>query len=116
MIIFLQLHYLLVKGLYTIYRYLLDFGFIIIVFLIFSIDYNLKITNVGSIAIDLLEVSIESTIEPTLKNSIIRVDTENIKDYLPILPNSETVLGIHLTGALNFLSNNQYPLAGILLN
>jgi len=75
-------------------------------------DYNLKITNVGSISIDLLEISIESTIEQSLKNSIIKIDTENIKEYLPITPKSEIVLGIHLTGALNFLSNNQYPLAG----
>lgn len=96
--------------------YILHFGFIIIVFFIFSIDYNLKITNVGSIPIDLLEISIESTIEPALKNSIIQVDTENVNDYLPISPNSEIVLGVHLTGALNFLSSNQYPLAGILLN
>lgn len=76
-------------------------------------DYNLKITNVGSISIDLLEVSIESTIEQSLKNSVIKVDTENINDYLPIAPNSEIVLGVHLTGALNFLSSNQYALAGI---
>lgn len=78
-------------------------------------DYNLKITNVGSIPIDLLEISVESTIEQSLKNSIIQVDTENINDYLPIDPKSEIVLGIHLTGALNFLSSNQYPLAGIFL-
>lgn len=75
-------------------------------------DYNLKISNVGSISIDLLEISIESTIEHSLKNSIIKVDTENIKDYLPITPKSEIVLGIHLNGALNFLSSNQYQLAG----
>jgi hypothetical protein len=75
-------------------------------------DYKLKITNVGSIPINLLEVSIESTIEQSLKNSIIQVDQENIQDYLPIFPNSEIVLNVHLTGALNFLSNNQYPLAG----
>lgn len=75
-------------------------------------DYKLKITNVGSIPINLLEISIESTIEQSLKNSIIQVDVENIQDYLPISPKSEVVLGIHLTGALNFLSNNQYPLAG----
>lgn len=81
-------------------------------FLIFSLDYKLKITNVGSIPIDLLEVSIESTIEQSLKNSIIQVDTEIIQEYLPFSPKSEIVLGIHLTGALNFLSNNQYPLAG----
>lgn len=76
-------------------------------------DYNLKITNTGSIPIDLLEISIESTIEQSLKNSIIQVDVDNIKDYLPIPPKSEIVLGIHLIGALNFLSTNQYPLAGI---
>ncbi|XP_026821894.1 protein brunelleschi [Rhopalosiphum maidis] len=76
-----------------------------------SEDYNLKILNVGSISIDLLEISIESTIEHSLKNSIIKVDTENIKDYLPITPKSEILVGIHLTGALNFLSSNQYPLA-----
>lgn len=76
-------------------------------------DYNLKITNVGSISIDLLEISIESAIEQSLKNSIIKVDTENINDYLPIAPNSEIVLGVHLNGALNFLSSNQYALAGI---
>lgn len=75
-------------------------------------DYNLKILNVGSISIDLLEISIESTIEHSLKNSIIKIDTENIKDYLPITPKSEILVGIHLTGALNFLSSNQYPLAG----
>lgn len=77
-------------------------------------DYNLKITNVGSIPIDLLEISIESTIDQSLKNDIIQVDTENIKEYLPITPKSEIMLGIHLIGALNFLSSNQYPLAGIL--
>lgn len=78
-------------------------------------DYNLKISNVGPISIDFLEISIESTLENSFKNSIIKVDTENIKDYLPIIPKSEIVLGIHLTGALNFLSSNQYPLAGIVL-
>lgn len=77
-------------------------------------DYNLNITNVGSIPIDLLEISIESTIDQSLKNNIIQIDTENIRDYLPIAPKSEIVLGIHLTGALNFLSSNQYPLAGML--
>lgn len=92
--------------------YILQSSGILITFYIFSMDYNLKISNVGSISIDLLEISIESTIEHSLKNSIIKVDTENIKDYLPITPKSEIVLGIHLTGALNFLSSNQYPLAG----
>jgi len=80
--------------------------------LIISVDYNLKITNIGSIPIDLLEISIESTIEQSLKNSIIQVDIDNIKDYLPIAPKSEIVLGIHLIGALNFLSSNQYQLTG----
>lgn len=75
-------------------------------------EYSLKITNVGSIPIDLLEISIESTIEQSLKNSIIKIDTEHIKNYLPIAPESEIVLSIQLTGALNFLSSNQYPLAG----
>jgi len=79
------------------------------------VDYNLKIINVGSIPIDLLEISIESTIDQSLKNNIIQVDTENIKEYLPINPKSEIKFGVHLTGALNFLSSNQYPLAGILL-
>lgn len=76
--------------------------------------YNLKITNIGPIPIDLLEISIESTIEQSLKNSIIQVDADSVKDQIPIAPNSEIVLGIHLTGALNFLSNNQYSLAGIM--
>lgn len=76
-------------------------------------NYNLKITNIGSIPIDLLEISIESTIEHSLKNSIIQIDVDNIPNQLPIASKSEIVLGIHLTGALNFLSNNQYPLAGI---
>jgi len=31
---------------------------------------------------------------------------------LPITPKSEIVLGIHLNGALNFLSSTQYQLAG----
>jgi len=79
------------------------------------VDYNLKITNTGQIPIDFLEISIESTIEQSLKNSIIQVDADNVKDQLPIASKSEIVLGIHITGALNFLSNNQYPLAGILL-
>lgn len=78
-------------------------------------DYYLKIKNVGSISIDLLEISIESTIEPSLKNNIIQVDSDNIKDYLPVAPNTEIMLGVHLTGALNFLSSNQYPLAGKIL-
>lgn len=76
-------------------------------------ECNLKIINVGSIPIDLLELSIESTIEQSFKNSIIQIDTEHIKNDLPIAPKSEIVLGIHLTGALNFLSSNQYPLTGI---
>lgn len=97
---------------YIKYKTILVFICILIIFYNFSMDYNLKISNVGSISIDLLEISIESTIEHSLKNSIIKVDTENIKDYLPITPKSEIVLGIHLTGALNFLSSNQYPLAG----
>jgi len=80
--------------------------------LIISVDYNLKITNIGSIPIDLLEISVESTIEQSLKNSIIQVDIDNIKDYLPIAPKSEIILGIHLIGALNFLSSNQYQLTG----
>lgn len=93
----------------------LIFGSVIIGFkyLLFSVDYNLKITNIGSIPIDLLEISIESTIEHSLKNSIIQIDVDNIPNQLPIASKSEIVLGIHLTGALNFLSNNQYPLAGI---
>lgn len=97
---------------YTKYKSIFSFCLYTNHFYIFSMDYNLKISNVGSISIDLLEISIESTIEHSLKNSIIKVDTENIKNYLPITPKSEIVLGIHLTGALNFLSSNQYPLAG----
>lgn len=97
---------------YTKYKSIFSLYLYTNYFYIFSMDYNLKISNVGSISIDLLEISIESTIEHSLKNSIIKVDTENIKNYLPITPKSEIVLGIHLTGALNFLSSNQYPLAG----
>lgn len=59
-----------------------------------------------------MEISIESIIDQSLKNNIIQVDIENIKEYLPIAPKSEIMLGVHLTGALNFLSNNQYSLAG----
>lgn len=89
-------------------------NYIFLFLLLFSIDFNLKITNVGSIPIELLEITIESTIEQSLKNSIIQINTENINHYLPITTKSEIVCGIHLTGALNFLSNNQYPIAGIL--
>lgn len=95
------------------YRKIIFVVIIIIFYVIFSVDYNLKIKNIGSIAIDLLEVSIESTIDHSLKNNIIQIDTENVKNCLPIKPESEIVLGIHLTGALNFLSSNQYPLAGV---
>lgn len=81
-------------------------------FLLFSMEYNLQMINVGSIPIDLLEISIESTIEQSFKNNIIQIDTEHIKNNLPLAPKSEIVLNIHLTGALNFLSSNQYPLTG----
>lgn len=81
-------------------------------FLLFSMEYNLQMINVGSIPIDLLEISIESTIEQSFKNNIIQIDTEHINNNLPLAPKSEIVLNIHLTGALNFLSSNQYPLTG----
>ncbi|XP_050428976.1 protein brunelleschi [Adelges cooleyi] len=75
-----------------------------------SIDYNLKLTNVGSIPIELLEVSIESTIDQSLKKNIIQIDTKTVTDSLPLDPKSEIILSLQLNGALNFLSSSQFPL------
>ncbi|XP_050532714.1 protein brunelleschi isoform X2 [Daktulosphaira vitifoliae] len=76
-----------------------------------SIDYNLKLTNIGLIPIEFLEISIESTIDPQLKHSIIQIDTEEIFSNLPFKSKSEMLLKVQLNGALNFLSSSQFSLA-----
>lgn len=66
----------------------------------------ITLKNVGLIPVEMLEVEVNSILDPILQNQIFTWDNEEIKRLLPIQPNESASFTITLYAAANFLAPN----------
>ncbi|XP_017781590.1 PREDICTED: protein brunelleschi [Nicrophorus vespilloides] len=70
-----------------------------------STECIITLTNTSQVAIEMLEVSIQSILEPNLQEQIFSWDAEEIQKQLPIVPNSSATINVRLYSAANFLAS-----------
>lgn len=54
----------------------------------------------------MLEVSMQSVLEPALQDQIFKWSNENLQAQLPLMPNCSASLTLYLYSAANFLASN----------
>lgn len=70
-----------------------------------SAECTITLTNSGQVPIEMLEVSIQTVLEPALQQQIFKWSQENLQAQLPLMPNQTASLTLYLYGAANFLSS-----------
>lgn len=70
-----------------------------------STEVSITLMNVSKVPIEMLEVSIQSDLEPMLQEQIFKWSQENLAGQLPLLPGSSASLTLYVYCAANFLSN-----------
>ncbi|KAJ8935382.1 hypothetical protein NQ314_012793 [Rhamnusium bicolor] len=71
-----------------------------------STHCTVTLTNVGQVPIEMLEVEVNSILEPSLQEQIFKWDNEEVKRQLPIQPNDSATITLYLHAAANFLAPN----------
>lgn len=69
-----------------------------------STECTITLTNRSQVPIEMLEVSMQSVLEPGLQDQIFQWSKENLESQLPLLPNSSASLTLYLYSAANFLT------------
>lgn len=68
-----------------------------------SSECTITITNTSDVAIEMLEVSMQSVLEQSLQDQIFKWSRENLESQLPLLPGQSASLTLYLYCAANFL-------------
>lgn len=71
-----------------------------------SSECTITLTNTGQVPIEMLEVSIQTVLEPGLQDQIFKWSQENLQAQLPLLPNCTASLTLYLYSAANFLATS----------
>lgn len=74
-----------------------------------STECTITLTNNSQVPIEMLEVSIQSVLEPTLQDQIFKWSQENLEAQLPLMPNCTASLTLYLYSAANFLAPSFAP-------
>lgn len=64
----------------------------------------MTITNVGQIPIEMIEVSIQSTLDTIMENKIFKWSDENLMTQLPLQPGNSASLTLYLYAATDFVA------------
>ncbi|KAH1007037.1 hypothetical protein HUJ04_004319 [Dendroctonus ponderosae] len=67
---------------------------------------TITLTNPSQIPIEMLEVTINGALDPSLQSEIFHIDQEAISSMLPLLPEQTASFPVKLFGAANFLAPN----------
>lgn len=71
-----------------------------------SAQCTVTLTNTSQIPIEMLEVSVNSILEPYMQNEIFLIDQEEVQLILPLLPEQSASFSVRLFAAANFLAPN----------
>ncbi|XP_018574402.1 protein brunelleschi isoform X2 [Anoplophora glabripennis] len=71
-----------------------------------STHCTVTLTNIGQVPIEMLEVEVNSILEPTLQDQIFKWDDEEVRCQLPIQPSKSATITLYLHAAANFLAPN----------
>lgn len=71
-----------------------------------STHCTVTLTNIGQVPIEMLEVEVNSILDPTLQDQIFKWDNEEVQGQLPIQPNESATITLYLHAAANFLAPN----------
>ncbi|KAF2898541.1 hypothetical protein ILUMI_07633 [Ignelater luminosus] len=69
-----------------------------------STECTITLTNTSQVPIEMLEVSIQSVLDPSLQDQIFKWSQENLESQLPLMPNGTASLTLYLYSAANFLA------------
>lgn len=67
---------------------------------------TINLSNIGELPIEMLEVEVNSILDPSLQYQIFKWSNDDIKSLLPILPNESASFAVHLYATANFLAPN----------
>ncbi|XP_018334201.1 protein brunelleschi [Agrilus planipennis] len=65
----------------------------------------ITIANTSQVPVEMLEVSIQSVLEPSLQDQIFKWSNDDLQKQLPLLPGNSASLTINLYSAANFLAS-----------
>jgi hypothetical protein len=62
------------------------------------------LSNVGDLAIEMVEVSVHSTLEPSVQEQVFQWSQENLQAQLPLQPGADASFTIYLYSLADFLT------------
>ncbi|XP_069696670.1 protein brunelleschi isoform X2 [Periplaneta americana] len=71
-----------------------------------STECSVTLSNVGELAIEMVEVSVHSTLEPTMQQQVFQWSQENLQAQLPLQPGATASFTIYLYSLADFLTPN----------
>lgn len=71
-----------------------------------SAECTISIKNIGKVPIDMIDISIKSTLDSLTENKIFKWSDENLKMQLPLQPDTSASLTLYLFGDVNFILPN----------
>ncbi|KAJ8925963.1 hypothetical protein NQ315_009816 [Exocentrus adspersus] len=71
-----------------------------------SAHCTVTLTNTGQVPIEMLEVEVNSILDPCLQNQVFKWDNDEVQQQLPIQPNESITVTLYLHAVANFLAPN----------
>lgn len=72
--------------------------------IIYSAECTITLTNIGQVPIEMIEVSIQSTLDAATEGKIFKWSDENLKTQLPLPPGASASLTLYLYAATDFIA------------
>lgn len=64
----------------------------------------MTLSNVGELPIEMVEVSVHSTLEPSIQQQVFQWSQENLQAQLPLQPGADASFTIYLYSVADFLT------------
>lgn len=71
-----------------------------------STECIITLRNTTQVPIEMLELSMQSVLDPSLQDQIFKWSKEDLQNQLPLLPNSSATITLFLYSAANFLNSS----------
>lgn len=71
---------------------------------VYSIEYQVTILNSGSQPIEIIEISVQCTLEPSQLRQVLQWSADNIQAQLPLAPGAAGSFTLYLHGFSDFIA------------
>lgn len=64
----------------------------------------MTITNISDVSIEIIDISVQSTLSSAIESKIFRWDDENLQSQLPLKPQESTTVTLYMYAHMDFVA------------